>query len=132
MAEEQEAESVFSAPLNFLYEPNPAILKAGAFRSFGKRFDLTKLQANTHLYTSAELRPDLPARSFVIEQVCKYDRKSVLAAVPIGKANITCRNFPDNPDQVRRKLGLADGGDIYLFAATDIENKKVVIVCQKV
>jgi hypothetical protein len=132
LGEEQETETSFSAPQNFLYEPNPAILKAGAFRSFGKTFDVAKLHANTHLYTSAEFQPGLPARSFVIEQVCKYDRKAVQAHVINGKANITCRNFPDNPDQVRRKLGLADGGDVYLFAATDVEGKKVIMVCRKV
>ncbi len=130
--EEQQSVAAFSTPQNFLYEPNPAILKAGAFRSFAQRFGLEKLHANTHLYTSMEFRPDLPARSFVIEHVCKYDRKTVQALVPNGKANITCRNFPDNPDQVRRKLGLADGGEVYLFAATDAENRKLVMVCSKV
>lgn len=130
-AEEQQAEAPFSTAQNFLYEPNPAILKAGAFRTFAQRFGLAKLHANTHLYTSKELQPDLPARCFQIEQVCKYDKKAVLAAVPSGKANIACRNFPDNPEQVRRKLGLADGGEVYLFAATDAEQKKVVLVCKK-
>jgi hypothetical protein len=84
------------------------------------------------LYTSTEFCPDLPARSFAIEHLVKYDRKAVQAYVPSGKANITCRNFPDNPDQVRQKLGLADGGEIYLFAASDAKNKKVVMVCRKV
>lgn len=130
-AAEQQAELLVSKPLNFLYEPNPAILKAGAFRSFSQQFGLFKLHSNTHLYTSAELVQALPARSFVIERVCKYDRKAVQACVPGGKANITCRNFPENPDQVRKKLGLSDGGDLYLFAATDAENKKVVMVCRK-
>lgn len=130
-AEEQGAEAEFATAQNFLYEPNPAILKAGAFRSFGQRFGLSKLHSNTHLYTSKTLLPDLPARSFQIEQICKYDKKEVLAHVPGGKANIACRNFPDNPEQVRRKLGLADGGEVYLFAATDAERKKVVLVCKK-
>ncbi|MDO8366130.1 MAG: methyltransferase domain-containing protein [Saprospiraceae bacterium] len=130
-AEEQQAVANFSTPQNFLYEPNPAILKSGAFRSFARRYGLAKLHANTHLYTSTEFQPGLPARSFIIEQVCKYDRKAVQAYVPGGKANIACRNFPDSPDQVRRKLKLSDGGDVYLFAATDAENKKVVMVCRK-
>ena len=130
-AEEQGAAADFSTAQQFLYEPNPAVLKAGAFRAFGQRFGLSKLHANTHLYTSTALIPDLPARSFQIEQVCKYDKKAVLAHVPGGKANIACRNFPDNPEQVRRKLGLADGGEVYLFAATDAEQKKVVLVCKK-
>jgi len=130
-AEEHLAVANFSRAQNFLYEPNPAILKTGAFRSFAQRFGLSKLHANTHLYTSIEFCPGLPARSFSIENVCKYDRKTVQSLVPEGKANISCRNFPDSPDQVRRKLGLADGGEVYLFAATDAENRKVVMLCRK-
>ncbi len=131
-AEEQQAEADFAPPQHFLYEPNPAIFKAGAFRAFGKRFGLKKLHANTHLYTSTHFVPGLPARSFAIEHVCKYDRKAIQALVPTGKANIACRNFPDNPEQVRRKLGLADGGEVYLFAATTADEGKVLMVCRKV
>lgn len=129
--EEQRADVVFSAPQKFLYEPNPAILKAGAFRSFAQRFGLAKLHPNTHLYTSPKLSMGLPARSFAIEHICKYDKKALKFALPSGKANIACRNFPGSPDEVRRKLGLADGGDYYLFAATDSANKKQVMVCRK-
>jgi hypothetical protein len=130
--EEQEAMAVLSLPLKYLYEPNPAILKAGAFKSFGLRYGLSKLHAHTHLYTSEQLVDHVPARRFVIEQICRYDRKAVQAAVPDGKAHITCRNFPDTPDLVRKKLGLQDGGEVYLFAATDVEQQKVVMVGRKV
>lgn len=129
--EEKQAAVEYAVPKQFLYEPNPAILKAGAFRSFAGRFGLAKLHANTHLYTSETLVADVPGRRFCIEQVCKYDRKAVQPFVAQGKANIACRNFPDTPDAVRLKLGLADGGDTYLFAVTDAENRKVVLVCRK-
>jgi hypothetical protein len=130
--EEQQTMADYSPPQQFLYEPNPAIMKAGAFKSFGKRFGLTKLHPNTHLFTAAHIVPDLPARSFSIEHICKYDRKAIQPLVPKGKANIACRNFPDNPEQVRRKLGLAEGGEIYLFAATSADQSKVVMVCRKI
>jgi hypothetical protein len=130
--EEQEAMAILSPPLQYLYEPNPAILKAGAFKSFGLRYGLGKLHTHTHLYTSAQLVEHVPARCFVVDQVCRYDRKAVQAAVPDGRANITCRNFPDTPDQVRKKLGLKDGGEVYLFAATVMEQQKVIVVGRKV
>jgi len=131
-AEEQEAHPELSEPRQFLYEPNPAILKAGAFRCFANRFGLAKLHPNTHLYTASEHVAPVPARSFSIERVCKYDRKAVQAAIPEGKANIACRNFPDTPEQVRRKLGLADGGETYLFAVTDVLGNRSVLVCRSV
>jgi hypothetical protein len=130
--EEQEAMAILSPPLQYLYEPNPAILKAGAFKSFGLRYGLGKLHTHTHLYTSAQLVEHVPARCFVVDQVCRYDRKAVQAAVPDGRANITCRNFPDTPDQVRKKLALKDGGEVYLFAATVMEQQKVIVVGRKV
>lgn len=130
--EEQQATVEYALPQQFLYEPNPAILKGGAFRSFASRYGLKKLHPHTHLYTSEQLVPNLSARSFYIDAVCKYDRKTVQAQAPSGKANVSTRNFPDNAEAVRKKLGLADGGDIYLFAATDLDEKKIIIVCRKV
>jgi hypothetical protein len=130
--EERQAKIGLRPPQRYLYEPNAAILKAGAFKSFAQQYGLGKLHQHTHLYTSETLAPNIPGRCFVIEQICKYDRKAVQAAVPEGKANITCRNFPDTPDQVRKKLGLKDGGEIYLFAATVADQQKMVIVCRKV
>jgi len=129
--EEQQAVAPISAPQQYLYEPDAAVLKAGAFRSFAQRFGLSKLHTNTHLYTSNQLRTDVPGRRFQIMQVCKYDRKSVQAAVPEGRANLATRNFPDTVEAVRRKLALADGGDLYLFAATTLDHKKEVLVCRK-
>lgn len=131
-AEENAAEVEYRLPQQFLYEPNPAILKSGAFRSFARQYGLAKLQQHTHLYTSTDYVVGLPARAFAIEAVCKYDRKAVQACVPGNKANISTRNFPDNAEAVRKKLGLADGGDVYLFAVTDMDGKKVLVVGKKI
>lgn len=131
-ANEHQANVEFALPQAFLYEPNTAVLKAGAFRSFGQKLGLKKLHPHTHLYTSAVYVPEVPGRSFVIEAVCKYDRKSIAMHVADGKANISTRNFPDNAEQVRKKLGLADGGSTYIFAFTDWEDRKMLAVCRKV
>lgn len=128
---EKSATAPLSPPLRYLYEPNAAVLKAGAFRSFAARFGLYKLHAHTHLYTSEHFTSGLPARSFTIEALCKYERKAVTACIPGGKAHVSTRNFPDPAEQVRKKLGLRDGGDVYVFAFTDAEDKKVVAVCKK-
>lgn len=130
-AEEQAAETECAAPRQYLYEPNPAVLKAGAFRTFARRFGLQKLHANTHLYTSENPMPDAPARIFRIENVCKYDRKTVLAALPEARANVSARNFPDGAEAVRKKLGLRDGGNAYLFAATIAGGEKAILICRK-
>jgi N6-adenine-specific methylase len=128
--EEQAASPTYSPPLKFLYEPNPAIMKAGAFRVFAQRYGLHKLHPNTHLYTSETLQV-VPGRRFSVLATARYDRKSVQNLVPTEQANISCRNFPDSPELVRKKLRLADGGDLYLFATTIHPNQKAIVITTK-
>jgi len=129
---EQSAQVTFGLPQTHIYEPNAAILKAGAFRSIAEAFNLQKLAPNSHLYTSDIWIRDFPGRSFVCEAVCKFDKKEILSKLPGNQANISTRNFPLKPDEVKKKLGLKDGGDAYLFATENYQNQKVVLICSKV
>jgi hypothetical protein len=116
--EEKEAAATFADPMTFIYEPNVALLKAGAFKLVSRRFHLDKLHINTHLYTSNELIADFPGRIFRLDAVLKADPKSALSHLPAGKANIIVRNYPSTPEALRKKLKLADGGDLYVLAFT--------------
>ncbi|MBP6385577.1 MAG: RsmD family RNA methyltransferase [Pseudarcicella sp.] len=129
--DETNAKADFSAPLNYLYEPNASVLKAGFFKLFAQKNDLKKISSNSHLYTSDHYDDNVQARIFTIVAVCKLDKKQIQAHCPEGKANISTRNFPLKPDQIRKKIELKDGGDIYLFATTDQQNNKIVLVCKK-
>ena len=59
----------------YLYEPNVAILKAGAFRSLTQTYPVMKLHLSSHLYTSASLVPDFPGRRFRVESVSGFGKK---------------------------------------------------------
>lgn len=126
------AEVTLGMPKGYIYEPNAAILKAGAYRSIAKDFQLEKLHANSHLYTSSEHVEDFPGRVFICEKVCKYDKKTLLKLLPNKKANITVRNFPNTVQQIRKKTGIKPGGDVYLFATTVMDEKPLVLICRKV
>ena len=128
---ERTANVQFEDPQTYLYEPNAAVLKAGAFRSVAERFGLAKLAPNTHLYTNDELIPKFPGRSFVVEHTIKPDRKAVQTVLPDGKANLTVRNFPQTVADLRKKLALREGGAAYLFAATLLNGDKRLILCRK-
>ncbi|HSI91423.1 MAG TPA: hypothetical protein VK927_09935, partial [Adhaeribacter sp.] len=130
-SQEENADVQFSEPLEFIYEPNAAILKAGAFRQLAERFGLKKLHRNSHVYTSESLIEDFPGRSFRLKTVAKYNKKVLLGIIPEKKANITVRNFPETVAQIRQKTGLKEGGGLYLFATTDMQNQPVVLVCEK-
>lgn len=95
---------------NYLYEPNAAILKAGAYKLVGARFGLQKLDVNTHLYCSDSLIPDFPGRVWRIkDEGMKGERMKG------EQANIICRNYPLTPEQLKKKLHLRDGGTAYVI-----------------
>ncbi len=129
---EIETASTFSPPQNYLYEANTSILKAGGFKSIAAYFKLNKLQVNSHLYTSDTLVGDFKGRIFQIIDTIQVSRKALYKHLESGKANLTIRNFPLTTEQLKKKLGLKDGGDIYVFATTLNDGKHRLIVCMKV
>lgn len=129
--EEAEAEVKYSQPQTYLYEPNVAILKAGAFNTIAKQLKVSKLHKHSHLYTSNSLI-EFPGRRFKIEIVTPYNKKRFKRDLKINKANVTVRNFPETVQQIREKLSLKDGGNTYLFFTTNVNNNKIVILTHKV
>ena len=121
----------YSFPLKYLYEPNAAILKSGGFVEVSKILNLGKLHIHSHLYTSEKLT-DFPGRRFQILKNIPYNKKRLLKLIPSNKANITTRNFPETVAQIRKKTGLKEGGNVYLFFTTDMEGDRKVLICEKV
>ncbi|RUA10661.1 MAG: class I SAM-dependent methyltransferase [Flavobacteriia bacterium] len=124
-------EPTYFLPESYLYEPNPAILKAGLFNEVSNQLNIHKLHSNSHLYTSRNLT-EFPGRRFRILQITPYDKKQLKRLIPSKKANITVRNFPETVAQIRKRTGFKEGGDLYLFFTTDLNNKHVVLICEKV
>ncbi len=127
-----EIETVsYSLPQKYLYEPNAAILKSGAFEIIANRFNLNKLHQHSHLYTSNELI-DFPGRRFTIENCFEFNKKEMKQFLENSKANITTRNFPETVENIRKKWKIKDGGNIYSFFSTDVNNRKIVLICAKI
>ncbi len=120
----------YSEPLDYLYEPNSAILKSGGFNIVAETFGVNKLHQHSHLYTHNK-HIDFPGRHFKIEATLPYNKKA-LNALGIKKANITTRNFPVSVSELRKKFKIKDGGEVYLFFTTNREGKKIVVHCSKV
>ena len=121
-----------SLPLKYLYEPNVSILKAGAFNSLANSYNVKKLHLNTHLYTSNHKIDKFPGRIFEIIKEMKLDKKQLLKFLESNKANISKRNFPMSVAEIRKKTGIKDGGNCYIFATTLMNNKKRMLICKKV
>ena len=111
----------------YLYEPNAAIMKAGAYRLMSQRYAMDKLDINTHLYTSDTFLPDFPGRIWQVQEV--LTKHSTLNAKL--KYSIISRNHPLSPDQLRKKLKLQDGDDQYIIAARH-QGKPVLILATRI
>ncbi len=131
--EESNSTAIYTSTIGkYLYEPNAAVLKSGAFRLVGNRFGLRKLHTNTHLYTSAEYSLEFPGRAFEVQKVWGNSKKELKElATNCPKANISTRNYPIPIDELRKKLKIKDGGEIYLFACTLANERKVILECLK-
>jgi len=131
--EEQSIATYAQQPEKFLYEPNTSIMKAGAYKYISAYYNIKKLHPNSHLYTSNGLLEDFQGRSFIIENTCTLNKKDVkLHLGHIKQANITVRNFPLSVQELRKRTGIKEGGDIYIFATTLANEKKVLLICKKV
>ena len=130
ISELENASPTFSKPKAFLYEPNAAIMKSGAFKWVSAYFELDKIHEHSHLYTS-QMMSDFPGRTFKINQVFPYSKK-LKSFFKSTKANVTTRNFPLSVAQIRERHKIKDGGDTYLFFTTDLDNNLIVIDSTKI
>jgi len=128
---EASARIDFAAPLKYLYEPNAAILKAGGFKSIGEAYDLIKLHPNSHLYSSKDMLHAFPGRIFEIIENLPYHPRELMRVLADTKANITVRNFPESVNKIRKKTGLKEGGEVFLFATTIFNSGPRILVCRK-
>lgn len=114
----------------YIYEPNAAIIKAGAFRLVSERYQLHKLDHNTHLYTADQLIEDFPGRVWkVTAQPIKNQRD--IAALGIQRAAILTRNYPLTPEQLRKKFKLQESDSYFLIGAR-IANKPILLLTKRV
>jgi len=121
----------FGLPKKYLYEPNSAIMKSGGFNEISQHFQIDKLHPHSQLYTSDSLL-DFPGRVFEIQQAFPFQRKEMKAILEGKKANITTRNFPESVEELRKKWKIKEGGALYCFFTTDVNNHKIVLICTKI
>ena len=134
---DMEASSVKIAPstleeMQYLYEPNASLMKAGCFGVLSGRYDARMLSKNSHLFVSREPITAFPGRSFRIIAVSSFNKKELKRHLSgITKANIATRNFPLSVAELRKRLKLKDGGETYIFATTLSDESHVLVITNK-
>lgn len=116
----------------FLHEPNASIMKAGCFDELAAAYGVSPVSRNSHLFLSDEPVEDFPGRSFVVERVTTMNKGELRKALAgIEKANIATRNFPLTVAELRKRLKIKDGGDVYIFATTTAEGEHLLLISRK-
>ena len=118
--------------MQYLYEPNASLMKAGCFGVLSERYDARMLSKNSHLFVSREPIAVFPGRSFRIIAVSSFNKKELKRHLSgITKANIATRNFPLSVAELRKRLKLKDGGETYIFATTLSDDSHVLVITEK-
>ena len=116
----------------FLYEPNASIMKAGCFDELAAAYGVSPVSRNSHLFLAEQPVDGFPGRAFSIERVTTLNKRELRQALAgIEKANIATRNFPLSVAELRKRLKLKDGGDVYIFATTTAEGEHVLLISRK-
>lgn len=134
---DMETSSVKIAPstleeMQYLYEPNASLMKAGCFGVLSGRYDARMLSKNSHLFVSQAPIEAFPGRSFRIIAISSFNKKELKRHLSgITKANIATRNFPLSVAELRKRLKLKDGGETYIFATTLSDERHVLMITEK-
>lgn len=131
-AEERQAAAEYRKPAagDCLYVPYPSVMKAGPFNLLSTRFGLGKLAPNTHLYVGDDAQADaFPGECLDIEKIFTYESKHIKRLKNEYPAlMVATRNFDVAAADLRKKLGVKDGGTRRLFAVTLSDGQKVMII----
>ena len=118
--------------MQYLYEPNASLMKAGCFGVLSGRYDARMLSKNSHLFVSQVPIEAFPGRSFRIIAISSFNKKELKRHLSgITKANIATRNFPLSVAELRKRLKLKDGGETYIFATTLSDESHVLVITEK-
>lgn len=122
-----------------LLVPNASVMKAGCFTAFAYSFRLRAIAPNSHLFfiPAGEAPGEgsvagMPARCFRLDAVTSFNKKALRQALAgVSRANVAVRNFPLTAAELRKRLRLGDGGEVFIFATTTSERQHVLFVCRK-
>ncbi len=125
--QEKAAAISYMMPQAYIYEPSAAFQKAGGFKMMALRYGVSKLHPHTQLYSSDEIIPNFPGRTYKVLGI--FPVKS--GVLPVSSADLSVRNFPADVKTLRKKLKLSDGGEHRVYATTLSDGYKCLILCQK-
>lgn len=126
LKEEATAVSEFSSPEKFIYEPNSAVLKSGAFKLLGEKLNLKKIHVNSHLYTSKELLKSFPGKVFEVLGEIKNPKKEIEKSA----FHVISKNYPLSVELIRKKYKIKESEEQTLIF-TQSQSRKHILLCRR-
>ena len=96
-------------PLAYLYEPDPAILRAGVVVTLAAQLGARQIDADIAYLTSETLTPTPWARAFAIEEALPFQLKRLrerLRQLNVGRVTVKKRGSPIAPEDLIQQLRL--------------------------
>lgn len=106
------------SPLAYLYEPDPAILRAGLVTTLAALLNARQLDPDIAYLTAADLRPTPWARAFTIEAALPFQLKRLrekLRALNVGRVTVKKRGSPLEPEALIQQLRLTGPEERIVF-----------------
>jgi len=126
--EEMNTETIYADLINpgdYLYEPDAALLKTGAFDLIGKHFKLLKLHPQTQLYISNSVDNEFPGRVFEIKEILSTgDLKREKSL----RGNIIVRNYPGKPEELVRRYKIKSAKEDFIVFTKNIKGENIIIL----
>lgn len=117
-------------PQAYLYEPDPAVLRAGLVATLGAQLNAAQLDPDIAYLTSDQLQPTPFARVWAVEAWFPFQLKrlrSYLRERNVGKVVVKKRGSPLEPEALIGRLRLSGEGERTVFL-THLRGRPIVII----
>ena len=116
----------------FLYEPDPAVIRAGALVELCAMLDAHLFDDQIAYLVSAVQQLDNPfCRCFQIDEIHPFSLKLLnqrLQALQIGQVELKKRGFPEEPEHLRPRLKLTPGGRDAVIFFTRRGDERILLI----
>lgn len=121
-----------SSPLQYLYELDPSVLRAGLVTTLARQIDAQQMDADISYLTSARKTATPWARVFFIEASMPFSQKRLrekLRSMNVGRVTIKKRGSPLDVDEFARSLKLKGDEERIIFL-THVKGEAWVLIGQ--
>lgn len=130
IADSTQAAAALSEPLAYLYEPDPAVIRAHAVADIANQLNLAQFDASIAYLTSDRLVQSPFLRAWQIEQWLPFNLKALrqlLQAREIGRVTVKKRGSPITPEELSKQLRLK-GRYEQTLVLTKLQGQPIVLL----